>query len=72
MGTCLIAETSYRPSTAGERFRSYDGNVEPDEIRMAGSRVVLPEGKLIVPGRKRSATVASETAITEARLPRSV
>ena len=48
-GHVLDRQTLYRPSTAGERFRSYDGNVEPDEIRMAGSRVVLPEGKLIVP-----------------------
>jgi hypothetical protein len=48
-GHVLDRQTSYRPSTAGERFRSYDGNVEPDEIRMAGSRVVLPEGKLIAP-----------------------
>ena len=48
-GHVLDRQTSYRPSTAGERFRSYDGNVEPDEIRIAGSRVVLPEGKLIVP-----------------------
>lgn len=48
-GHVLDRQTSYRPSTAGERFRSYDGNVELDEIRIAGSRVVLPEGKLIVP-----------------------
>jgi hypothetical protein len=48
-GHVLDRQTSYRPSTAGERFRSYEGKVESDEIRMAGSRVVLPEGKLIAP-----------------------
>jgi PglZ domain len=48
-GHVLDRQTLYRPSTAGERFRIDDGNVEADEICIAGSRVVLPEGKLIVP-----------------------
>jgi hypothetical protein len=48
-GHILDRQTTFRQSNAGERFRNFDGDVQPDEIRLSGSRVVLPEGKLIAP-----------------------
>jgi hypothetical protein len=48
-GHVIDRQTTYRSSTGGERFRNCEGEAESDEIRVAGSRVVVPEGKLIAP-----------------------
>lgn len=49
-GHVLDRRTTFRPATAGERYRIDDGNVADGEVRIKGARVVLPpEGVLIAP-----------------------
>jgi hypothetical protein len=49
-GHVLDRRSTFRPATAGERYRLDDGNVADGEVRIKGERVVLPpEGVLIAP-----------------------
>ena len=49
-GHVLDRRTTFRPATAGERYRIDDGDVSDGEVRIKGARVVLPpEGVLIAP-----------------------
>jgi len=53
-GHVLDHDTTYRPSTLGERYRGDDGTIHPDEVRISGTRVVLPAGgTLIAPWSER-------------------
>jgi hypothetical protein len=49
-GHVLDHDTAYRASNLGERYRGDDVTIHADEVRISGTRVVLPpEGTLIVP-----------------------
>lgn len=49
-GHVLDRDTVYRPSNLGERYRGDDTTIHADEVRIRGTRVVLPpEGTLIAP-----------------------
>jgi hypothetical protein len=49
-GHVLDRRSTFRPATAGERYRLDDGDITDGEVRIKGDRVVLPpEGVLIAP-----------------------
>lgn len=53
-GHVLDHDTAYRASNLGERYRGDDASVHADEVRISGTRVVLPpEGTLIAPWSER-------------------
>src|SRR5439155_23380765 len=41
-GYVVDHDTLYRPSTLGERYRADDASIHADEVRITGTRVVLP------------------------------
>ena len=47
-GHVLDHDTSYRPSNLGERYRNDDGVIHSDEVRVSGTRVVLPPGGTVI------------------------
>jgi hypothetical protein len=53
-GHVLDHDTTYRPTNLGERYRGDDGTLHPDEVKISGTRVVLPPvGTLIAPWSER-------------------
>jgi len=47
-GHVLDHDTAYRASNLGERYRGDDATVHPDEVRISGTRVVLPQGGTLI------------------------
>jgi hypothetical protein len=47
-GHVLDHDTTYRASNLGERFRGDDATVHADEVRISGTRVVLPPGGTLI------------------------
>lgn len=47
-GHVLDHDTVYRPSNLGERYRDDDVTIQADEVRITGTRVVLPSERTLI------------------------